>query len=209
MAAGFKARGTKQVAVCFGGDGQHASPYFHVALNEAAILKLPFVYVVENNLYAAFSYYKQETHLTDIADSAAGYQIPGVVVDGQNVLSTYSAAKEAVERARAGEGPTLIEAKAGIKVGQLGSFGLPYRPDREVRAWMARDPLDIHKKALLTLGITTDAAAQELEEKAKAEVAAAFKFADESPVPKAEDALKHVYVAGTVAPRQLPNTPVV
>jgi TPP-dependent pyruvate/acetoin dehydrogenase alpha subunit len=219
MAAGFRARGTKQVAVCFGGDGQHASPYFHVALNEAAVLKLPFIYVIENNLYAAAHYYKEETHLTDIAASAAGYHIASAVVDGQNVLSTYSAGKEAVERARAGEGPTLIEAKtyryyghsggAGIKAGQVGSFGLPYRPDREVRAWMARDPIDIHKKTLLILGLITEAGAQELEEKAKAEVAAAFKYADESPVPKPEDGLKNVYAAGTVPARQLPNTPVV
>jgi len=120
MAAGFRARGTKQVAVCFGGDGQHASPYFHIALNESALLKLPFIYVVENNLYASSSYYRQETHLTDIAVSAAGYQIPGVVVDGQNVLSTYSAAKEAVERARAGDGPTLIEAKTYRYYGHSG-----------------------------------------------------------------------------------------
>jgi pyruvate dehydrogenase E1 component alpha subunit len=219
MAAGFRARGTKQVAVAFAGDGSHASPYFHVALNEAAVLKLPFVYVIENNLYAASSYYKQETHLTDIATSAEGYQIASAVVDGQNVLSTYAAAKEAVDRARAGEGPTLLEAKtyryyghsggAGIKVGQTGSFGLPYRSDREVRAWMARDPLEIHKRTLIILGLINEAGAQELEEKAKAEVAAAFRFADDSPVPRAEDALKNVYVAGTVAPRQLPDTPVV
>lgn len=219
MAAGFRARGTKQVAVSFAGDGAHASPYFHVAMNEAAILKLPYIYVCENNLYASASYYKQVTHLTDIAIAAQGYQIPGVVVDGQNVLSTYAAAKEAVARARAGEGPTLLEAKtyryyghsggAGIKTGQVGSFGLPYRADREVRAWMARDPLEIHKRTLLILGVINEARAQEMEETAKTEVAAAFKFADASPAPKGEDGLRNVYVDGFVAARQLPNTPVV
>ncbi len=219
MAAGFRARGTKQVAVAFAGNGAHASPYFHVAMNEAALLKLPFILVIENNLYAASSYYKQETHLTDIAAAADGYLMPGVVVDGQNVLSTYSAAKEAVDRARAGMGPTLIEAKtyryyghsggAGIKPGQVGSFGLPYRPDREVRAWMGRDPLDIHKKTLLVLGLITEKDAQAMEEKAKAEVADAFKFADAAPVPKPEYALRNVYASGAVAARQLPNTPVV
>jgi TPP-dependent pyruvate/acetoin dehydrogenase alpha subunit len=219
MAAGFKARGTKQVAVAFAGDGAHASPYFHVALNEAALLKLPFILVIENNLYAASSYYKQETHLTDIAAAADGYLMPGVVVDGQNALSTYSAAKEAVDRARAGGGPTLIEAKtyryyghsggAGIKQGQLGSLGLPYRPDREVRAWMGRDPLEIHKRTLLSMGIITENDALGLEEKAKTEVLEAFRFADAQPVPKPEDALRNVYVSGSVAARQLPNTPVV
>jgi len=219
MAAGLKARGTKSVAVALAGDGAHASPYFHVAPNEAAILKLPFILVVENNLYAASSYYRNETNLVDIAAAADGYLMPGVVVDGQNVLSTYSAAKEAVDRARAGQGPTLIEAKtyryyghsggAGVKQGQLGSFGLPYRPDREVRAWMGRDPLEIHKKTLLSLGVMTEKQAQDLEEKVKAEVNEAFAYADAQPVPKPEDALRNVYASGAVAARQLPNTPVV
>ncbi len=219
VAAGIRQRGTKQVAVAFGGDGQHASPYFHVALNEAAILNLPFIYVIENNLYAAGAYYKVQTHLDDIAVSAKGYEIPGVVVDGQNVMSVYNAAKTAVARARAGQGPTLIEAKtyryyghsggAGVRVGRMGSFGLAYRPDREVLAWMARDPLDIHKNMLLLLGVINEAKAQEMEQQAKAEVAEAFKFAADSPVPKAEDALKNVYATGTVLPTQLASTKIV
>lgn len=217
VAAGIKQRGGKQVAVAFAGDGAHASPYFHVALNEAAILKLPFVYVIENNLYAAGAYYKVQTHLDDIAVSARGFEIPGVVVDGQNVIAVYHAAKTAVERARAGQGPTLIEAKtyryyghsggAGVKVGRMGSFGMAYRPDREVLAWMARDPVEIHKTMLLNLGLLTEAKAEEMEQAAKAEVAAAFKFAADSPVPKAAEALRHVYSSGGPVPaRQFANT---
>ena len=217
VAAGIRQRGTKQVAVAFAGDGAHASPYFHVALNEAALLKLPFVYIVENNLYAAGAFYKVQTHLDDIAVSARGYDVPGVVVDGQNVIAVYNAAKTAVARARAGEGPSLIEAKtyryyghsggAGVKVGRMGSFGLAYRPDREVLAWMARDPVEIQKTMLLNLGIINEAKAQEMEQQAKAEVAEAFKFAADSPVPKPVDALRHVYSSGgPVLARQLANT---
>jgi pyruvate dehydrogenase E1 component alpha subunit len=217
VAAGIRQRGTKQVAVAFASDGAHASPYFHVALNEAALLKLPFLYIIENNLYAAGAYYKVQTHLDDIAVSARGYDVPGVVVDGQNVIAVYNAAKTAVARARAGEGPTLIEAKtyryyghsggAGVKVGRMGSFGLAYRPDREVLAWMARDPIEIQKNMLLNLGIINEARAQEMEQQAKAEVAEAFKFAADSPVPKAADALRNVYSSGgPVLARQFANT---
>jgi len=219
VAAGIRQRGTKQVAVAFASDGARPTPYFHVALNEAALLKLPFIYVIENNLYAASSYYKVQNPLDDLAVSAKGYEIPGVVVDGQNVIAVYNAAKTAIARARDGAGPTLIEAKtyryyghsggAGVKVGRLGSFGLAYRPDREVLAWMARDPLEIHKNMLLMLGIINEARAQEMEQQAKAEVAEAFKFAADSPVPKPADALRHVYADGSVMPaRQLANTPV-
>ncbi|HET6946349.1 MAG TPA: thiamine pyrophosphate-dependent dehydrogenase E1 component subunit alpha [bacterium] len=217
VAAGIKQRGTKQVAVAFASDGAHASPYFHVALNEAALLKLPLLYIIENNLYAGGAYYKVQNHLDDIATSAKGYDIPGVVVDGQNVLAVFNAAKTAVARARAGDGPTLIEAKtyryyghsggAGVKVGRMGSFGLAYRPDREVLAWMARDPVEIQKTLLLNLGIITEAKAEEMVQAAKAEVAEAFKFAADSPVPKAADALRHVYSSGgPVAARQFANT---
>jgi pyruvate dehydrogenase E1 component alpha subunit len=107
----FRARGSKQVLVAFGGDGTYATPHFHSALNNAALLRLPFIYVLENNLYHQYAHYSWSVPMKDIADAARTYGIPGVVVDGQDVLQVYNAAKTAVDRARAGEGPTLIEAK--------------------------------------------------------------------------------------------------
>ena len=118
----------------FGGDGTYATPHFHSALNNAALLKLPFIYVIENNLYHQYAHYSYSCPMKDIADAAQPYGIPGVVVDGQDVIQVYNAAKTAVDRARAGQGPTLIEAKTyryynhwgapGAKPGRTGGLRL-------------------------------------------------------------------------------------
>jgi pyruvate dehydrogenase E1 component alpha subunit len=217
-AFGIRARGSKQVSVVFGGDGTYATPHFHSALNNAAILKLPFIYVLENNLYHQYAHYSYSCPMKDIADAARTYRIPGVVVDGQDVLQVYNAAKEAVERARAGNGPTLIEAKTyryynhwgapGAKAGQLGAFGYDplaissFRPEREVRAWMARDPVDICRGILIRWGVLDQAKADEIETAIKQEVKEAFEWADQQPLCKPEDGLKNVFATGTVLPRQ-------
>ena len=165
----IRARGSKQVVVVFGGDGTYATPHFHSALNNAALLQLPFIYVLENNLYHQYAHYSYSCPMKDIAEAARTYRIPGVVVDGQDVIQVYNAARTAVERARAGEGPTLIEAKTyryynhwgapGAKPGELGAFGYDplaissFRPEREVRAWMQRDPVDICRNVLISWGV--------------------------------------------------------
>jgi pyruvate dehydrogenase E1 component alpha subunit len=156
--------------------------------------------------------------MKDIADAAKTYRIPGVVVDGQDVMQVYNAAKDAVDRARAGEGPTLIEAKTyryynhwgapGATAGELGAFGYDplaitsFRPEREVRAWMARDPVDICRKTLIDWGVIDQAKASEIEEAVKTEVKEAFAWADQQPMAKPEDGLKNVFVEGSVPPRQ-------
>jgi pyruvate dehydrogenase E1 component alpha subunit len=217
-AFGIRARGSKQVSVVFGGDGTYATPHFHSALNNAAILKLPFIYVLENNLYHQYAHYSYSCPMKNIADAAQTYRIPGVVVDGQDVLQVYNVAKEAVERARAGNGPTLIEAKTyryynhwgapGAKAGQLGAFGYDplaissFRPEREVRAWMARDPVDICRGILIRWGVLDQAKADEIETAVKQEVKEAFEWADRQPLCKPEDGLKNVFATGTVPPRQ-------
>jgi pyruvate dehydrogenase E1 component alpha subunit len=214
----FKARGSKQVAVVFAGDGTYATPQFHSALNNAALLKLPFIYVLENNLYHQYAHYSYSCPMKDIADAAGTYRIPGVVVDGQDVFQVYNAARTAVDRARAGLGPTLIEAKTyryynhwgapGAKAGELGAFGYDplaissFRPEREVRAWMQRDPVDISRNILVNWGVLTRARADQIEAAAKQEAIDAFAWADQQPMCKPEDGLKNVFVAGTVAARQ-------
>ncbi|MHB1110456.1 MAG: thiamine pyrophosphate-dependent enzyme [Devosia sp.] len=214
----IRARGSKQVVVNYGGDGTYATPAFHSALNNAAILKLPFVYVVENNLYHQYAHYSYSTPMEDIAEAAKTYRIPGVVVDGQDVFQVYNAAKEAVDRARAGEGPTLIEAKTyryynhwgapGAKPGELGAFGYDplaissFRPEREVRAWMQRDPVDICRNTLISWEVLDGARAEEIEAAAKQEMIEAFAWADEQPFCNPEDGLKNVFVEGTVPARQ-------
>jgi len=214
----IRARDSKQVVVNFGGDGTYATPHFHSALNNAALLKLPFIYVLENNLYHQYAHYSYSCPMKDIADAAGTYRIPGVVVDGQDVFQVYNAAKTAVDRARAGEGPTLIEAKTyryynhwgapGAEEGKLGAFGYDplaissFRPEREVRAWMQRDPVDICRNTLVNWGVLTRARADEIEAAAKKEAIEAFAWADKQPFCKPEDGLKHVFVEGTVAARQ-------
>ena len=214
----IRARDSKQVVVNYGGDGTYATPQFHSALNNAALLKLPFIYVIENNLYHQYAHYSYSVPMKDIAEAAKTYGIPGVVVDGQDVFQVYNAAKTAVDRARAGDGPTLIEAKTyryynhwgapGAKPGELGAFGYDplaitsFRPEREVRAWMARDPVDISRETLISWKVLDRAKAQEIEAAAKKEMVDAFAWADKQPMCKPEDGLKNVFVEGTVPPRQ-------
>jgi len=214
----IRARDSKQVVVNFGGDGTYATPAFHGALNNAALLNLPFIYVLENNLYHQYAHYSYSCPMEDIADAARTYRIPGVVVDGQDVMQVYNAAKEAVDRARAGEGPTLIEAKTyryynhwgapGAKPGILGAFGYDplaissFRPEREVRAWLARDPVDICRNTLINWGVLDKAKADAIEADIKKEVKEAFAWADKQPLCKPEDGLKNVFITGTVPARQ-------
>ena len=214
----FRARGSKQVAVVFGGDGTYATPAFHSSLNNAALLKLPFIYVLENNLYHQFAHYSYSSPQKDIAVAANTYRIPGIVVDGQDVMEVYNKMKEAVERARADEGPTLIEAKTyryynhwgapGAKAGVLGAFGYDpgaitsWRPERELRAWLSRDPVDICRKTLTSWGVVDQAKADAIEAAVRQEVKEAFEWEAKQPLCKPEDGLKNVFVEGSVAARQ-------
>ncbi|MCU9849993.1 thiamine pyrophosphate-dependent dehydrogenase E1 component subunit alpha [Defluviimonas sp. WL0024] len=214
----FRARGSDQVAVVFAGDGNYAAPHFHSTLNNAKLLDLPLIYVCENNLYHQYAHYSYSCPHKDIADAAAAYGIPSRTVDGQDVTQVYNVAKEAVDRARAGGGPSFIEAKTyryynhwgapGAKEGELGAFGYDplaitsFRPEREVRAWMQRDPVDIARNILVGWGILEEQKALDIEAEVKAEIAAAFEWALSQPLCTPEDGLKHVFAEGTVPARQ-------
>lgn len=214
----FSARGSDQVAVVFAGDGNYAAPHFHSTLNNAKLLDLPLIYVCENNLYHQYAHYSYSCPHKDIADAAGAYGVETEIVDGQDVIQVYNAAKEAVDRARAGGGPTFIEAKTyryynhwgapGAKAGELGAFGYDplaitsFRPEREVRAWMQRDPVDISRRILVDWGVLDDARAREIEAEVKDEITAAFEWGLSQPTCKPEDGLKHVFATGTVPARQ-------
>lgn len=214
----IRARGSDQVVVFFGGDGTYATPHFHSALNNAKLLDLPFVYVLENNLYHQYAHYSFSCPHSDIAEAARAYGIASRVVDGQDVFQVYNAMHEAVERARAGNGPGFIEAKTyryynhwgapGAKVGELGAFGYDplaissFRPEREVRAWMQRDPVNIARATLINWGVLDAARADAIEAEVRAEVDAAFAWAAEQPLCNPEDGLKHVFAEGTAIARQ-------
>jgi pyruvate dehydrogenase E1 component alpha subunit len=192
--------GSKRVAVSFFGDGASNAGPFHESINIAAAWKLPVIYVCENNGYAAQTA-QMDTHAAiDVAGRAAGYKIPGVIVDGNDVLAVYAAATEAVARARRGEGPTLIEAKTYRHRAHTERKGQPdHRPKDEIAAWMTdtRDPiarLVAHLKS--QQGQLTDAEWTQMDEQILARIEKSIAFAKASPFPKAEDATEDVFAAG-------------
>ncbi len=149
-----KLRQTGNVVFSFFGDGAANQGSFHESLNMAAVWKLPIVYVCENNGYAMYTAQHQVTSVQDIAVRAAGYGIPGVVVDGMDLLAVRDAATEAVERARSGQGPTLLETKTYRFAGHSKSdTGGKYRPKEEIAAWQERDPLVTWRRFLIDDGV--------------------------------------------------------
>jgi acetoin:2,6-dichlorophenolindophenol oxidoreductase subunit alpha len=157
--AAFEAlyRGTGAVHVCFFGDGSTNIGAFHESLNLAGIWKLPVVFVCENNLYGEYSPLPTTTPIERLADRAASYGMPGERIDGNRVLEVREAVAVAVERARAGEGPTLIEAMTYRQKGHSRTDPAKYRPEGELEEWLARDPILLHAKWLAEAGVDQDA----------------------------------------------------
>jgi TPP-dependent pyruvate/acetoin dehydrogenase alpha subunit len=182
-----KMRRSGQVVACFFGDGGVNEGAWHEALNMAAIWRLPVLFVCENNLYGASTPLTQVIAIEQIADRAAAYGMPGVCVDGNDVLAVRRVAQEAAARARSGEGPTLIECKTYRLCGHSRSDACAYRTREEEAAWRARDPL-------LRLGERLSEEERErLEREVTALVDDAVAFAESSPSPQPEDALRHVF----------------
>ena len=183
-----KKRGKGQVTLCFFGDGASNRGTMHEAMNLAAVWTLPIVYVCENNLIAQFVPSKDACALENIADMANAYCMPGVVVDGMDVLAVHEAIQVAVARARAGEGPSLIECKT-YRFSTHFEGALPdwshaeVRPREEVEAWKSRDPVKLFHERLLEDGTMSEADAERIDKEATAEVEAAERFAEESPLP--------------------------
>ena len=182
-----------RVVVCFFGDGAANEGAFHEGMNLAAIWDLPVVYVCENNLYAASTPISAAFKIEDIADRAAAYGMPGVVVDGNDVGAVYEVAGEAIARARRREGPTLIEAKTYRLCGHSRSDPRTYRSKEEEAEWGERDPIDVTGLRLKEMDLATDESLQAIEEEVKAVIDEAVAFAEESPSPEPTDALKHVF----------------
>ncbi|RLG92225.1 pyruvate dehydrogenase (acetyl-transferring) E1 component subunit alpha [Candidatus Bathyarchaeota archaeon] len=192
-ALSIKLRKTDQVSVCFFGDGASNQGTFHESLNMAAIWQLPVVFVCENNLYAMGTRQTRVMRIENIADRAAAYGMPGVTVDGNDVLAVYKAAETAVERARKGGGPTLLECKTYRHKGHSRMDPAKYRPKEEVEEWLAKDPIKRLRSKLLEANIMSEAEMEEVEREVTAEIEEAVKFALESPYPEPEEALEDVY----------------
>lgn len=185
---------TGKVAVSFFGDGANNEGAFHEALNMAAVWKLPVIFVCENNGYGMSTSTERSTAVKNIADRAGAYAMPGVIVDGNNFSEVAEAANAAVERARAGEGPTLIESKTYRYRGHSKSDRNRYRTKEEIEDWMAnRDPIALFEAELKEFGIIDDAGIEAVREAVKKEIADGIEFAKDSPSPEIRDLENYVY----------------
>jgi 2-oxoisovalerate dehydrogenase E1 component len=156
LALAAQLRGTRQVAAAFTGDGATSEGDFHEAVNLAAVWKLPVLFVIENNQYGLSTPVSEQYACRDLADRGLGYGIPGVVVDGNDVLAVYRSVSEAAERARRGEGPTLLEFKTFRMRGHEEASGVAYVPPALIEEWGRRDPVHRFEQLLLTRGVMTD-----------------------------------------------------
>jgi pyruvate dehydrogenase E1 component alpha subunit len=188
-----KLRKTDRIVACFFGDGASNQGTFHEAINMAATWQLPVIFVCENNLYAMGTRQSRVMALENIADRAAAYGIPGTTTDGNNVLAVYETTQQAVERARKGEGPTLIECKTYRLKGHSRVDPAKYRPKKEVEEWLAKDPIRRLKAQLLETKILTQTEIEKTEKNTQTKIDNAVKYALESPYPDSEEALEDIY----------------
>ncbi len=196
VALSAKVRGSDQVSVVFFGDGASSQGSLHESMNIASIWKLPVLFVCENNRYAESTPFEYAVAGGSIANRAAGYDMPGVLVDGQSALDMFEVGKEAVARARAGEGPTLIEAQTYRYQGHFGADDpLGYRTQEEEDYYEARDCINSLRAHITDGGYATEAEIGTIEERAVAVVATATAFADESPFPDPSELTTDVYVS--------------
>ncbi len=186
---------TDRVVLCFFGDGASQTGNFHESLNMAGLWNLPVVFIVENNLYGMSVPIQNAAAKLSIADRACAYDMPGEVVDGMDVLAVRQAVSKAVERARRGEGPSLIECQAYRWYGHSRSDPRKYRTKEEEAAWKERDPIPTFAARLVKAGIATEEEIDALEEKVEQEIEEATEFALNSPTPPVEELELHVYAS--------------
>lgn len=181
------------VTVCYFGDGASNEGSFHEALNLAAVWNLPIVFICENNQYGMSGPVKDMVQIPDIAERAKSYGFPGVTVDGNDMIEMMNSTHEAVENARKGNGPTLIEAKTYRWKGHSKSDAKKYRTRDEEKEWRAKDPIKRFADVLINEGIFTEEDAKRLRDEAKHDIEESVKFAEAGPMPAKENLLDDVY----------------
>ena len=189
-------RGTDQVVACFFGDGATNQGTFHESLNLAALWKLPVIFVCENNLYALSTPIREAISISRISDRAIAYGMPGMSLNGNDVIEVYTKTKEAVERARAGKGPILLDCITyrffGHFTGDPGR-GITYRSKEEMDEWLNRCPIKQFKERLIQEKIMTEETGKAIEANVKASIAEAVQFANESPFPSPDEAIQDLF----------------
>ncbi len=192
-----KMRKTDQVTACFFGDGSSNNGTFHESLNFAAVHRLPVIFVCENNTYGISVSQKQHQTIKDVSVRAAAYNIPGVTIDGNDVMAVYETAGKAIQRARAGEGPTLMECKTyrwrGHHEGDPNQ-GRRYRTMDEVKAWMEKCPIKRFEEKLLEEKVLTKPKTQKIWEEIQKAIDNSVEYANQSPFPEPKDLYEDVYV---------------
>jgi pyruvate dehydrogenase E1 component alpha subunit len=189
----IKLRKTDQVVACFFGEGASNQGTFHESLNLASAWLLPVIFVCENNLYAMGTRQSRIMNVEDIAARASAYGIPGMTVDGNDVLAVHETSGQAVKRARSGAGPTLIECKTYRHKGHSRVDPAKYRPKEEVDGWLAKDPIKRLRAKLMSDKLLTEDEVEKIERNISSQVQDAVNYAVESAYPKPEEALDDVY----------------
>lgn len=193
IALSYKLRRKKNVVTCFFGDGAINEGSFHEGLNMAAIWNLPVIFVCENNLYGASTHISKVCKLKNLAERASAYGMEGVIADGNDVIDVYEKAQKAVEKARNGEGPVLIECKTYRRRGHSRGDGCNYRDKEEEKRWFARDPINILKERLIKEKIFTEEEIESINKRVIKEIENAVEYIHSCTDHKPEDALKYVY----------------
>jgi len=188
-----KMRGTDQVTVCFFSDGATNTTRFHEGINLAAIWDLPVVFVIENNHYAESTSISYASKLKNLSDKSVAYGIPGETIDGNDVIAVYETVGQAVERARKGGGPSLIECKTYRIYGHEEGDAETYKKKSEIEEWSKKDAIERFKKRLIEDGSLTEEDADKINQKVMVEIEEAVKFAEESPFPAPEETLEDVF----------------
>ena len=206
VALAYKMQKKPNIVVALSGEGSTSLGFWHEAVNFAGVHKLPIVYVIQNNQWAESVNVKLQTAVEDLSVKAQAYGFPGITVDGNDVVAVYRVAREAIDRARSGQGPTLIECKTYRWYGHSEIDPAKYRAPEEVEYWKSRDPIPAMERYLTKHNIWSDKWKQELLEEFNKEIDEAIQFAENSPYPEPEECLDHVY-SFSIRDRELNRKP--
>src|SRR5262245_11793816 len=189
----FKMRGEDRVALCFFGDGATSRGDWHEGINMASVYKCPVVYICNNNQYAYSTPLERQMAVENVADRAEAYGIPGRIIDGNDVFAVWEAANQAIEHARNGHGPTLIECKTFRMTGHSAHDDAGYVPQELFDYWEERDPIRRLERDLLKQGLITASDIDEMQKNINAEIDEAIQLAEQDPFPEPGDCLRGVY----------------
>jgi TPP-dependent pyruvate/acetoin dehydrogenase alpha subunit len=189
----FKMRGQDRVALCYFGDGATSRGDWHEGINMASVFKVPVVFICNNNQYAYSTPLERQMAVENVADRAEAYGLPGEIVDGNDILAVWDASTRAIERARAGHGPSLIECKTFRMTGHSAHDDAGYVPQDLFDFWLERDPITRYERFLTDRGLMSPAEIEEMQHRINQEIDDAIQVAENDPFPEPEDCLKGVY----------------